>query len=115
MGAAKVATAHAVAGKVEAPRPAHLFALHLATRSGSLLPAVNDLLANAPATGAYSDVPGARRALVDFGVLLRDSLASLPLWDNHGELYMAAPRTLPRTVVAPGARVRTSGFVSAVT
>merc|ERR1712187_814320 len=35
-------------------------------------------------------------------------------WDNHGELYMAAPRSLPRTALAPGTRVRTSGFISAV-
>merc|ERR1712151_357464 len=112
--AAKVATARAVAGNVTTPRPVHQFALHLATRNGTLLPAVNDLLANAPESGAYGDVLGARRTLVDFGVLLCDSLASLPLWENHGELYMAAPRTLPRAGLTPGTRVRTSGFVSAV-
>jgi len=112
--AGKVATAHAVAGKVAAPCPSHLFALHVATRNGALLPAINDLMANAPVSEAYGDVPGAQRALVDFGVLLCDALAGLPLWANHGELYMAAPRSLSRQAVVPGTRVRTSGFVSAV-
>merc|ERR1719330_874581 len=110
----KVATTHAVAGKVTAPRPAYLFALHVATRNSALLPAINDVMADAPASSAYGDLPGTRRTLVDFGVLLRESLAALPPWGNQGELYMAAPLTLPRTAVMPGMRVCTSGFVSAV-
>ena len=112
--ATKVATAHAVASGVTAPRPAHLFALHAATRNGLLLRAVNEVLASAPESGAYGDVPGARRGLVDFGVLLRSALGELPLWGGHGELYMAAPRTLPRAEVVPGRTVRAHGFVSAV-
>merc|ERR1719223_2605 len=51
--------------------------------------------------------------LVDFSVLLCNALAGLPLWADD-ELYMAAPRSLPRSAVVPGTRVRSSGFVSAV-